>query len=175
MFFLSGIVSAETYSTRNPYITSSPEGSVNYSTRDMNSSSTSSVKKNIDDLTEDDCKHLIINAKTDNTVEYKAGVDAKGNKVASADLPGSPATKDYNLGNDVHIGLQGKLKEYAPPFPPPAPGNKDFIDPVLRDSDAHIGNIDVHKDGKIWINGVPAFDEEQTKLEEACRKKFPNL
>lgn len=126
-------------------------------------------------LTRSDCAKLIIHHKTDSSVNYQPGVDIRGRKVTPADLPGSPATKDYGLGDEVHINLQSYLGKFTNKFPAPPLGRKDFINPVIENSEASIGKIEVHKDGKIWINGVPAFDEDQTKIEEACRKKFPDL
>lgn len=127
-------------------------------------------------LTRDKCASLIVTNKMDDSVAYKPGVDTRGQKVAPADLPGSPATKDYKLGDEVHINLEAYLGKLVPHAPAPSsPSGKDFVTPVIDGSQASFGSIDVHKDGKIWINGIPAFDEDQAKIEAACRKKFPDL
>lgn len=127
-------------------------------------------------LTRDKCARVIITNKMNDSVAYKPGVDTKGQKIAPADLTGSPATKDYKLGDEIHINLEAYLHRIGPRISSnPVPGNKDFITPVIEGSQASFGSIDIHKDGKIWINGIPAFDEDQEKIEVACRKKFPDL
>lgn len=126
-------------------------------------------------ITRDNCAQIIINNKANSSVNYQPGVDTRGRKVVPADLAGSPATKNYGLGDEVHINLQGYLGKFTRKFPTPPQGRTDFVNPVIENSEVGIGKIDVHKDGKIWINGIPAFDEDQAKIEAACRKKFPDL
>jgi hypothetical protein len=134
------------------------------------------AKKATFTLTRGKYANLIVTNKMDDSVAYKPGVDTRGRKVAPADLAGSPATKDYKLGDEVHINLEAYLNRIGPRIPStPASGNKDFITPIIEGSQASFGSIEVHKDGKIWINDVPAFDEDQAKIETACRKKFPDL
>ncbi|WP_032112279.1 hypothetical protein [Candidatus Paracaedibacter symbiosus] len=126
-------------------------------------------------LTREICAQLVVNNKPDDSINYSSGIDTKGKKVVPADLNGSPGTKNFGLGDEVHINLQAYMGRLVKPFPRPKKGNTDYVNPFINGSQVDIGSIDVHKDGKIWINGVPAFDEDQAKIEEACRKKFPNL
>lgn len=127
-------------------------------------------------LTREKCALLIVNNKADESINYKPGVDTRGKKVAPADLPGSSAPKDYKLGDSVHINMSPYLgKLYTHPTPVRTGDRKDFVTPVIDGSQASFGSIDIHKDGKLWINGVPAFDEDQSKVEAACRLKFPHL
>lgn len=126
-------------------------------------------------LTRNHCAQLVINNKADNSINYQPGVDTRGRKVAPADLDGGTATKNYGLGDEVHINLQGYFGKFTPGFPAPSQGKKDFINPVIENSEVSIGKIDIRKDGKIWINGIPAFDKDRAEIEAACRKKFPDL
>lgn len=126
-------------------------------------------------LTRVNCAKIIINNKADSSVNYQPGVDARGRKVVPADLERSPATKNYGLGDEVHINLQTYLGKFKNKLPTPQPGQTDFVNPVIENSEVGVGKIDIDKDGKIRINGIPAFDEDQAKIEAACRKKFPNL
>lgn len=126
-------------------------------------------------LTRQHCADLLINNKANSSINYQPGIDSRGRKVAPADINASPTPQNYGIGDEVHINLQGYLGKFAPSFPTHPQGTKDFINPVIENSEVSIGKIDVHKDGKVWINGIPTFDKDQAQIEAACRQRFPDL
>lgn len=91
-------------------------------------------------------------------VEYQPGVDVEGNKVAPADLAGTPALK---LPDEVHIPITVDL---AARYGIPATAN-------LFKSEAYIGSARVRlRDGRAWFNGQPLTSEESQLLSRLCAK-----
>lgn len=127
------------------------------------------AKKEESSLSREDCRKLIVNHKADDSVEYKAGVSSEGKSVVPADLP---SNKSYGLGDKVVIPLEVPLKDIAPSFPT---GGNHYVDSVIDNSKAYVGVIEVEKDGSTTINGQRVQDDEEERVRQECKEKFPDL
>ncbi len=89
--------------------------------------------------------------------DYTPGVDAEGQKVAPADLPGSaPPLKLDNFPIEIDVNLQKR-------FHIPA-------DATLFHGKAIIGFVTV-EDGRAYFNGQPISENEEEMLAAACRTR----
>ena len=92
----------------------------------------------------------------DADVAYKPGVDVDGKPVAPADMPGAP---QLELPDSFVITLELDLRHSA--FPVPGPRG---LDPKVQ-----LGVITV-VGNRVYYNGQPLDDPEQTRLAAACRE-----
>ncbi len=122
-------------------------------------------------LSKKTCQQLIINHKTSDDVAYKPGVDVNGRAVVPADIAPSKAN---DLGKNVSISLEIPLKDLSPTFPTTPAGTKDYVNSVVGISKASVGKLEI-KDNKVYINGQLVGDEIAQRIEELCRKHFPDL
>jgi hypothetical protein len=88
--------------------------------------------------------------------DYVPGVDARGNVVAPADLPGStpPLTLD-NFPIEIGVDLRKRFGASAASH-------------FFRGK-AVVGLVTV-RDGRAWFNGAPLADNERDMLAAACRE-----
>ena len=92
----------------------------------------------------------------DPDVAYQPGVDVDGNKVAPADLPGSP---QLALPESFVITLELNLRHSVHRVPGPR-----GLEPKLQ-----LGLITV-EGNRVYYNGQPLDDPEQARLVAACRE-----
>jgi hypothetical protein len=91
-------------------------------------------------------------------VAYEPGVDAYGNPVAPADLPGS--NQQLNLPPLIAIPIDVDLQDrYHIPANSP-----------LFEGDAQIGIVVADLNGNVTFNGQPLGDPEADALAEACAR-----
>jgi hypothetical protein len=119
-------------------------------------------------LTIDECRQRIITHKTDESVNYKAGSTASGDKVAPADLL---SNRDFGLGKDVVIPLDIPLKDYAQGY---TTTPNDAVNATVKDSKIYTGVVDM-TDGQVRINGESTEDDQEKSLRDQCKKLYPNL
>lgn len=105
-------------------------------------------------VTKRQCAQVLVNSGAD--VAYKPGVDARGRKVAGANLKstGPKIEPPKEISFDINYDLSSKVSG--------AGGN--VYDPNFK-----VGTVTV-KDGVPYFNGQPLEDQEQKKLAEACKK-----
>ena len=94
----------------------------------------------------------------DADVTYQPGVDAYGQPVAPADLPGQGGVMPWP--QDLQIPLSLDLQ------------NALGISNKLTGTDAHIGTI-TYQGGKFFFNGAPIGNEAQGALAAECRNSRP--
>lgn len=103
-------------------------------------------------------------------VAYEPGVDAYGNAVAPADLPGS--NQQLNLppliAIPIEVDLQNRLRVPGNRFQPP--GNRMAPRPQPFEADAVVGIVVSDLDGNVTFNGQPLGDTEADALAEACAR-----
>ena len=98
----------------------------------------------------------VVEAVPDPDVAYQPGVDVDGNKVAPADLPGSP---QLALPESFVITLELNLRHSVHRVPGPR-----GLEPKLQ-----LGLITV-EGNRVYYNGQPLDDPEQARLVAACRE-----
>lgn len=115
------------------------------------SGSTSEVK-----IAPTDCRRLVEHRAAAD-VAYKPGVDARGNPVAPADLPG---TARITASNEITINLTvDVLQQYGVPAD----------SPLSPSGEASIGTIKYDiASGRLTYNGQSLSDPEQDALAAAC-------
>lgn len=91
-------------------------------------------------------------------VAYEPGVDAYGNPVAPADLPGS--NQQLNLPPLIAIPIEVDLQDRYH-----IPANS-----ALFEGDAQVGIVVTDLDGNVTFNGKPLGDPEADALAEACAR-----
>lgn len=109
-----------------------------------------------------DCQRLVQH-RPDADVAYKPGVDARGNPVAPADLPGQARIA---VPNEITINLTvDLLRQYGVPSTSPlAPRGEASVGTVTYDIAA----------GRMTFNGQPLSDPDQAALAAACAGLQPN-
>ena len=107
-------------------------------------------------ITPKDCQRLLQHTPSAD-VAYKPGVDARGNAVTPADLPGSAR---ITAPNEITINLTvDLLKEYGVPSGSPlSPRGEASVGTVAYDIAA----------GRLTFNGQPLSDPEQQALAAGC-------
>ena len=105
------------------------------------------------------CRRAVNHVARDD-VTYKAGVDAYGNPVTPADLPGS--NFDLDIPDEVSFDLSFNPLKYA--------GNSDLED-TFSDSSTSLGTIRYSlSSGQLTYNGKPLNDDQNAALAAACRE-----
>ena len=89
-------------------------------------------------------------------VAYKAGVDVRGNAVASADL-GAP---QISLPDEISIDVTALVYDLLKTTPPPG----------LKDTAINLGKV-VFRDGRLTYNGQPLGDAADATLIAVCRER----
>jgi hypothetical protein len=102
----------------------------------------------------DACANVVAHV-PDADVAYKPGVDVNGKPVAPADLPGS---NQLVLPDSFVITLELNLARSVYPVPGPK-----GLEPKVQ-----LGVITV-EGNRVYYNGQPLDDPEQTRLAAACR------
>jgi hypothetical protein len=107
-------------------------------------------------LSKKDCARIVRHAPSPD-VAYKPGVDARGRKVAPADLGGGSLIKlPKEITIDIGIDLEEKYGLGA--------GGK-------YTGTSNIGKVKV-KNGRVTFNGQPLGNREQQAIAAACRKTY---
>ena len=89
-------------------------------------------------------------------VAYRPGVDARGRKVAGADLDSStPPVLAKEFTFDLNVDLAGRLPAGSPLFQP----------------QLNVGRITVAPDGRIAFNGQPLGSPERVAIAELCARR----
>jgi hypothetical protein len=104
-----------------------------------------------------DCRKLIRHSPAPD-VAYQPGVDARGRKVAPADLNAAPQIKvPETITFDAAVDLRGfGIPATSPLFQP----------------NVHVGRVDVQQDGVAFFNGERLGDPEIAALEELCSQRL---
>ena len=89
-------------------------------------------------------------------VAYEAGVDVRGNAVASADL-GAP---QISLPDEISIDVTALVYDLLKTTPPPG----------LKDTAIELGKV-VFRDGRLTYNGQPLGDAADATLIAVCRER----
>lgn len=92
-------------------------------------------------------------------VAYQPGVDARGRKVAPADLNDAPQIRVPDV---IAFDAAADLRRFG--VPPTSP---------LFQPHVGVGRVEVHPDGRVLFNGVPLGDPDVAALEEFCRARLP--
>jgi hypothetical protein len=108
-------------------------------------------------LKREDCEALV-KYRQPPGVAYEPGVDAYGNPVAPADLPGS--SQQLNLPPLIAIPIDVDLQDRYH-----IPANS-----ALFEADAIVGIAVSDLDGNVTFNGQPLSDPEADALAEACAR-----
>lgn len=112
-------------------------------------------------ITKVDCSRLLRHVPAPD-VAYQPGVDARGNTVAPADIPGS--------GADAIPGLVPEVLEIPLTIKPLA--GKAYATHGTADAEATLGTIsyDITRN-TFTFNGQPIGSEDQQELARACAKR----
>jgi hypothetical protein len=108
-------------------------------------------------ISADDCRRLIVEHVPGPSVAFRPGVDAYGNAVAPADLPGS---RRIRLPQVIRIRLQVDLNTYLGIAPQPG------VEP-----DAQLGQITV-RGTRVYFNGQPLEEPHHSFVVGQCRRKL---
>lgn len=107
------------------------------------------------EVSEDVCRQLVRHV-PDVGVTYQPGVDARGNRVESADLGGGT---NLNLPETFAIDLEiDLLDRFGLP-----------TDPSAFNADVELGTVTV-VNNRLFFNGEPLQSQAELLLEEACRR-----
>ena len=104
-----------------------------------------------------DCAGLVRHALSSD-VTYKPGVDARGGKVAPADLGGgNPIDLPERFEIPISIDLGDRLGI-------PLGGSANYL------ARFPVGTVTVARDGRVAFNGVPLTDDETAELAARCQQ-----
>jgi hypothetical protein len=106
-----------------------------------------------------DCRRLVQHQPAPD-VAYKPGVDARGRKVAPADLNAAPQIR---VPETITFDAAADLRRFGIPATSP-----------LFQPNVHVGRVDVRQDGRVFFNGERLGDPEIAALEELCRRPAPS-
>lgn len=105
------------------------------------------------------CRRAVTHVPRDD-VAYQAGVDAYGNPVTPADLPGS--NFDLDIPDEVSFDLSFNPLKYA--------GNSNLED-TFSDASMSMGTIKYSiSSGRLTYNGKPMNDDQHAAIAAACRE-----
>ncbi|MBO6783622.1 MAG: hypothetical protein JJ899_10190 [Alphaproteobacteria bacterium] len=105
------------------------------------------------EITRAECDRLAIHTPSAD-VAYTPGVDVNGNAVAPADLNAQPQiTVPDKITIPVDVNLATSL------------GITNTFD-----GEAKVGNVEVHRDGRIFFNGQPVGGDAQHELARRCQR-----
>ena len=90
-------------------------------------------------------------------VAFQPGVDARGNRVAPADLNGA----QVDIPDRVRVAITVEL---ADRLGIPVGGDANFS------GEAQIGTVEVAPDGRAWFNGQPLADPTAVALSRLCQE-----
>jgi hypothetical protein len=102
-----------------------------------------------------DCRKLVRHQPSADAT-YKPGVDARGRKVAPADINGAPQIK---VPETITFDAAVDLRRFGIPNSSP-----------LFQPNVGVGRVDVLPDGRVFFNGKRLGDPEVAALEELCRQ-----
>jgi hypothetical protein len=108
-------------------------------------------------ISANDCRRLIVEHVPGPSVAFRPGVDAYGNAVAPADLPGS---RRVRLPKVIRIRLQVDLNTYLGIAPQPG-----------VEADAQLGQITV-RGSRVYFNGQPLDEPHHSFVVGQCRRKL---
>ncbi len=103
-------------------------------------------------VTAEDCSRMTEHV-PDASVAYQPGVDANGDKVASATLGGGFQVKPPS---EIKIPIQIS----------PGPSSSLF-----STSDTTIGTV-TYKNGRVYYNGKPVQDDEAARIAKLCQRQL---
>ena len=106
-----------------------------------------------------DCRKLVRHQPTGDAT-YKPGVDARGRKVAPADINGAPQIR---VPDTITFDAAADLRRFG--IPPTSP---------LFQPNVHVGRVDVQQDGRVFFNGERLGSPEVAALEELCSAGAPS-
>ena len=101
-----------------------------------------------------DCRKLVRHQPAPD-VTYKPGVDVKGRKVAPADVNDAP---QIEIPETITFDAAVDLRRFG------IPASSPLFQPYVG-----IGRVDVHQDGRVFLNGERLGNPEIAALEELCR------
>ena len=105
------------------------------------------------------CRRAVKHVPRDD-VTYKAGVDAYGNPVTPADVPGS--NFQFDIPDEISFNLDFNPLKYA--------GNSN-LEILFPDASASLGTIKYSiGSGKLTYNGKPLTDDQASAIAAACRE-----
>ena len=102
-----------------------------------------------------DCRRLVQHHPAPG-VAYQPGVDARGRKVAPADINAAPQIK---VPETITFDAAADLRRFG------IPANSPLFQPNV-----HVGRVDVQQDGRVFFNGERLGNPEIAALEELCRQ-----
>ena len=100
-----------------------------------------------------DCRKLVRHQPSADAT-YKPGVDARGRKVAPADINGAPQIR---VPDTITFDAAADLRRFGIPATSP-----------LFEPNVPLGRVDVLQDGRVFFNGERLGDPEIAALEELC-------
>ena len=102
-----------------------------------------------------DCRRLVQHHPAPD-VAYQPGVDARGRKVAPADINAAPQIR---VPETITFDAAADLRRFGIPASSP-----------LFQPNVHVGRVDVQQDGRVFFNGERLGNPEIAALEELCRQ-----
>jgi hypothetical protein len=107
-------------------------------------------------MSKNDCRKLVRHQPSAD-VAYRPGVDARGRRVAPADLGGGT---NITVPDEIEIRINVELNETIGAA---ASG--------LYEPEARMGKV-VYRNGRAWYNGQPLETDANSEVVEACKRRL---
>ena len=107
-------------------------------------------------ISDKDCKRLLLK-QASKSADYVPGVDVKGRKVKSADLPGS---NKIAIPDELSFDISPKIYQMLGTTPPTG----------LEDTAVKVGTVTVKKSGGIYFNGKRLNSRTRKELTKLCKQ-----